>query len=180
MSSTNRGRDRTKDDLYETPEWLTEAICHEISAVMNPEVVLEPACGPGKMVKAMAECWPLSDIHQSDITEPYCRNFLNPDHLYPPMFDLIITNPPFSLAMEFVQTAMKCRRTAYSMVAMLLRLNWLGSQKRAKWLRAHRPAVFVTPRRPNFSDAVKTDSCEYAWFLWHPLLAPEIHILETE
>lgn len=49
---------------------------------------------------------------------------------------------------------------------MLLRLNFLGSQRRAAWLRAWTPDVYVLPRRPSFTGR-GTDSCEYAWCVWH-------------
>jgi hypothetical protein len=77
-------------------------------------------------------------------------------------FDVCIGNPPYSLAQEFAERAIGCSRV----VAFLLRLNFLGSQKRAAWLRKHTPSVYVLPRRPSFTDDNKTDACEYAWFLW--------------
>ena len=49
---------------------------------------------------------------------------------------------------------------------MLLRLNWLGSEDRAAWLRRHPPSVYVLPNRPSFVEGGGTDATEYAWFIW--------------
>lgn len=56
--------------------------------------------------------------------------------------------------------------TMSDVVCMLLRVNFLGSQKRAAWMRANTPSVYVLPKRPSFKSDGKTDATEYAWFLW--------------
>ena len=62
---------------------------------------------------------------------------------------------------------------------MLLRLNFLGSQGRATWLRADQPSFWLTPRRPSFING-RTDSIEYAWFIWGIPGIPTYDILPTE
>lgn len=184
MSSTKRGAERRLDDLYETPEWMTQAavelVTTRLDHVKGPLNILEPAAGGGKMVKVLKEAWPDATIHAQDIRGTPSIDFLKqaPKAAY----DLIITNPPFSRALEFIQHALKFRRDEQSVVAFILRLNFLGSRKRAQWLRDHQPAVHVSPKRPAFTDNGKTDSCEYAWFLWQePFLeTSEIGILSTE
>jgi hypothetical protein len=120
-------------------------------------------------------------------------------------FDLVITNPPFALAMEFVEEALSITRFG-GMVAMLLRLPWLASQKRAPWLRRHTPSVYVLPKRPSFyegapptpqptlfgDDAAEdakgsgTDATDYAWMVWSKVdengveRVPTVKILEIE
>jgi hypothetical protein len=49
---------------------------------------------------------------------------------------------------------------------MLLRLPWLGSQKRAQWQRENPSNIHVLPKRPSFTADGKTDATEYAWFIW--------------
>ena len=64
---------------------------------------------------------------------------------------------------------------------MLLRLNFLGSRKRAKWWRERRPEVYVSPARPSFSPDGRTDSTEYAWFIWRfPHASSGVYFLHTE
>ena len=76
-------------------------------------------------------------------------------------FDVALGNPPFNLALEVIQHAM----TMSSVVCMLLRINFLASQKRAAWMRRYTPSIYVLPKRPSFTGG-KTDACEYAWFCW--------------
>lgn len=83
--------------------------------------------------------------------------------------DIVVANPPFSAAMDFLQHAVEdlrqeVRRT--SIVAFLLRLNFLGSAERAPWLEQHPPrAIRVLTKRPDFTGA-GGDSIEYAWMFW--------------
>lgn len=184
MSSTNRGAQRAELDTYPTPDWLTQAILQVLGKRLpsGSVDVFEPACGSKQaIVQAVKSEWPKAQVTCSDIIEPWSADFLT---LSPePRFDLIITNPPFSLAMEFIERAFQWRRSDDSIVAMLLRLNFLGSKRRAPWLRAHMPSVYVTPKRPSFSVNKKgklgTDSVEYAWFVWDGRL-PEVGVLETD
>lgn len=78
--------------------------------------------------------------------------------------DLILTNPPYTLAWEFAKRSIELVQPG-GVVALLLRLNFLGGQKRAAWMRENPPSVYVTPRRPSFTDG-GTDATEYAWFVW--------------
>jgi hypothetical protein len=83
-----------------------------------------------------------------------------------PSATLLVTNPPYSLAAEFIQRALERYRKSID-CAFLLRLNYLGSQKRAAFHREHPSDVFVLPRRPSFTGK-GTDATEYAWFVWGP------------
>lgn len=132
------------------------------------------------MVNELARHFPREIIAATDITTG--NDFLTSEPIE--MFDLIITNPPFCLAQEFVDRAMLWRKCECSRVAMLLRLNFLGSSKRAAWWRSRpMPSIYVTPRRPMFglnkNGKMGSDSTEYAWFVWGPEPAT-IQILPTE
>lgn len=196
MSSTNRGStQRVPNDFYATPDWLTEAIVPELVKRLqhvkgHPLRVLEPAAGDRRMVnvlkRELGNHFPEVEMTDYDLADEPSKDFLQvpPE----PKFDLIITNPPFLLAREFIEQGLRFRRDVSnldgckSVVAMILRVNFLGSKGRAKWLRENRPAVYVTPRRPSFRADKRTDSIEYAWFLWQePFVeTSEIGILPTE
>lgn len=76
----------------------------------------------------------------------------------------IITNPPYSLAFEFVQS---CWATGVRSMAMLLRLGFLESEKRHEWLSANPPSQFIVcSTRPSFTGDGNTDGTGYAWFIW--------------
>lgn len=185
MSATNRnGTVRSRNDFYPTPDWLTQAILPylPISDDADRNVrILEPAAGNGALLRVLLSRWPNAQYRTVDIE--YTR-----DHRTPPIHnvdhtlgdfltvepeancDVIITNPPFRYAKEFIERSFLWCRNEDSWVVMLLRLNFLGSQKRGKWLREHLPAIFVTPRRPPFAPnkngQMGTDATEYAWFVW--------------
>ena len=46
MSQRDSGYERKERDLYETPEWVTEALLPHLPTI--GEVVWEPACGGGQ------------------------------------------------------------------------------------------------------------------------------------
>lgn len=98
--------------------------------------------------------------------------------------EVVITNPPFSLAQEFAYKAL----SEGEVVVLLLRLNWLGTDRRNPFLLAHPPSIYVLPRRPAFGpnakhiregklDAKDTDATEYAWFVWGLEAVPTVHII---
>jgi len=95
------------------------------------------------------------------------KNFitLSAKHILPPagMFDVVLTNPPFMLAQEVLEKSLKLAKV----VALLLRLNYLESEKRASFLRDFVPDVYVLPNRPSFIGGGRTDSIAYAWFVWN-------------
>ena len=78
--------------------------------------------------------------------------------------EAIITNPPFSIACEF---ASACIGTGCPYIALLLRLNVLGSNPWAKfWIENSPTAIRTLRKRPSFSGDGSTDACNYAWFIW--------------
>jgi hypothetical protein len=88
-------------------------------------------------------------------------------------YNLIITNPPYSLSLEFAKRAIK----EADLTILLLRLNWLASAKRSKWLQKNTPSIYVLPNRPSFTGS-RTDATDYAWFVWGSE-RPGVHILNT-
>ena len=177
MSSTNRGAARRKDDAYYTPDWCVRRLME----VWNPygDRWLEPSAGAGNIIRAakpftqgahwtaveldpevVAWLGPLADVllvgDFLDMAPGMARSSLPP-------YDVVIGNPPYSLAMEFVQACLQLGEH----VALLLRLNFVGSAKRSDFLRRQMPDIYVLPNRPSFTGG-KTDSIEYAWFVWGP------------
>lgn len=191
MSSTGRQRgdglpnDRQPDDSYPTPRWVTraglEAFGHRLP--LGPNFVWhDPCAGMGAIPMAVQEwansnphtplptpTWYLSDIRDNEAppgVSVAARRVC--DFLTAPSLGciVIITNPPFALAEEFVRKSRK--EAAY--VVMLLRLSFLASKRRHGWLSYDMPDVYVLPQRPSFVRNAKghagVDSSEYAWFFW--------------
>ena len=186
MSATNRGAIRHKDDAYYTPAWCVRAL---LATVQLPGGNwLEPAVGDGAIVRAVNEVrrdveWTINDIDLSRVGDllacgwgqsPYTAAGF--EFEVEDIHAVVITNPPFSQALEFVQGAMKDGK----IVVMLLRLNWLASQKRNRFLLDNAPSVYVLPRRPSFTNDGKTDATDYAWFVWGMDAVPTCRVIDSE
>ncbi len=157
MSSTNRGTIRNERDYYSTPEHAFKPL---LSLLKPTHRYWEPCCGDGRIIKWMVQAGFLCD--GADL-EPQDPSFPIQDFLTDfTKREFIITNPPFGIAQEFCDHALSHSAN----VMMLLRLNFLGAQKRADWWRMHEPnALFILSKRPDFTGG-GGDSTEYAWFSW--------------
>jgi SAM-dependent methyltransferase len=146
--------------------------------------ILEPGCGNGAIVKAVREWRPNAMVTAVDINETLVDEMLKDDQSwldgdlnlvgcvgdflgfpFERRFDLIIGNPPYKMAQEFVERSFDLL-TPLGTVAMLLRLNWLASKKRIDFHLKHPADVYVLPRRPSFTGDGSTDASEYAWMVW--------------
>ncbi len=78
--------------------------------------------------------------------------------------DIIITNPPFRLALEFLQKSLK----EADVCIYLLRLGFLESIKRREFHKQNPPTnLIVLSERPSFV-AGGTDKTAYAWYVYDP------------
>jgi len=178
MSSTNRGGQRVPDDNYETPAWCVERILEQLE--LPGQWWLDPCAGTGAIIRAASanrpdlywgavelrkECEePLSrcatTVRIADFGGSCSKSIMG-------KWDVILTNPPYNQAEQFIEMCLPLA----TWTVMLLRLNYLGSEKRSEFLRAHTPDVYVLPNRPSFGNNKLgkrgTDSTEYAWFVWH-------------
>jgi hypothetical protein len=192
MSSTNRNSNtRRADDAYYTPAWCVRALLRTVK--LPGGWWFEPAVGTGAIVRAVNDMrqdvqWTIADIvdrlpNPENVPfgyEPgacvfgttYTANGFGWDRGE----DVVITNPPYSRALDFVKGAMKDGK----IVVMLLRLNWLASKARNRFLLDNPPSVYVLPKRPCFTGDGKTDSCEYAWFVWGLHDRPECRVISME
>lgn len=174
MSSTNRGSNRGggADDFFATPLWAVRRLLE--ACPLPAGAWLEPGAGSGNIIRAVNAR--RSDVRWTAIEkrpeeERHLRGLPNVERVViadylsirtSRRFDVAITNPPFVLAQEFIEKSL----TLAVHVVMLLRLNFLASGKRAEFMRAHPPDVYVLPNRPSFTPNGRTDSIEYAWMHW--------------
>lgn len=183
MSSTLRGYERHKSDYYITPvdkitDFLTEFKKHEPSAFEGK--ILDPCAGGDENhhmsypVALENMGWSASTI---DIREDSLAG-IKGDYLefellggYP---KVIITNPPFDIAESIIRKSLDDVQGG-GFVIMLLRLNFFGSIQRQKlWEDIGLPKyTFVHHRRMSFTDNGKTDSIEYAHFVWQKGINPK-------
>ena len=118
FSANNATGKRKKSDFYETPYTLTRKFL-DVEDVDKSLSVCEPACGGGAITKVLSEYWEDDKITAYDKK----TNFLWDYNEY----NSIITNPPFSLAFEFIR---KAKQLAKSKFALLLPLSYLHGKKR--------------------------------------------------
>lgn len=179
MSSTKG--DVNKDEFYQTPQWLVQEFFESFATYVDPDwwftgEVLDPSAGGVELdvempyptvIKRMYDCVP---VHTMDIREDSPAT-IQADYLatrigFSP--SMIVTNPPFSLSVEFVEKALtEVKHGGY--VIMLQRLNWLGSKKRKPfWDFAPLHSVFVHHKRAGFDPEKpnRKDSIEYAHFVF--------------
>ena len=164
-------------DFFPTPPDVTKAF---IQACPLPDGVwCEPAVGEGHIIEAVGKranwvTFDVRDVAAPGLSDFHDRcNFL--EYNVPGKFDVLITNPPFYLAEEFVRKALSCA----THVAMLLRLAFLESRKREDFHKAHPADVYVLSRRPSFMANGATDNSAYAWFHWGPGCGGKWSILST-
>lgn len=83
------------------------------------------------------------------------------------IFDLVVGNPPYGKARQFVEDAMAVLRPG-GWLMFLLRLGFLAGQARAKELYRQYPLrhCAVLAQRPSFSGDGKTDAEEYGIFFF--------------
>lgn len=164
FSANNASGKRKASDFYETPYSITQHLLTRENFDFSG-VVCEPAQGSGAIVKVLSKYWPKSSIVAYDIE----TNFLTETKTY----DYIITNPPFSLAHEFIQKA-KC--VATKKFAMLLPLSYLHGKKRHDEIYMDKTyglkTVYVFTRYPMLGEPLRDDGkyntgmMVYAWYIF--------------
>ena len=160
MSSTGRGTIRKVNDHYDTPFYTIRSLLN-VHIIQYP--VLEPCAGNLAIVNMLKyEKVYSMDINPESPAQMHC-DYLTRQHV--PVCQTIITNPPFNLAQGIIEKALLDIGTGGEVI-MLLRLNFLGAQKRKQfWQDTPLKHVFVLSKRPCFING-KSDSIEHAWFIW--------------
>lgn len=171
-------------EWYRTPEACVDAILPHLG---RPRSILDLGCGDGAIGQALRVRLgdaPLIVGVEIDATRATAARALEgpgsaraydhvelKDLLATPApkedvgADLVISNPPFSLAEPFARRAFALVRPG-GVVAFILRLGWLASQSRVAFHREFPCDVFVLPKRPSFTGNGKSDSADYAWLCW--------------
>jgi len=161
FSGVNLGQ-RKKSDFYETPYSMTQQFL-DLKLFNVTSRTLEPACGNGAIVSVL-KANGFNDVVSYDIE----ANFLIESIKY----EQIVTNPPFSLAYEFILKA----KEVSERFAMLLPLSYLHGKKRYDGIYSDNSfalqSVNVFCRYPMLGEKLrcdgkyKTGMMVYAWFVW--------------
>lgn len=182
-ASNHVEEDREENDYYATHPIATEMLC---DLERFSKDILEPCCGEGHISKVLETRG--YNVESMDLIDRgYGKggvNFLE----YNEVVDKdIITNPPYSMAKEFVEHAMEIITDGHK-VAMFLKLTFLESSGRKELFRKYPPKMIwvsssripcgkngdfyqrdkngkVKYNKDGTAKEVSSAVC-YAWFVW--------------
>lgn len=185
MSQRDSGYVRKDRDLYETPEWVTLALCnHLYRKGWMLGCVWEPAAAGGRMLDVLAQYADPGCAVGSDI-EPLRNDIVKCDFLSddPPQwkgplgqdrFGAIVTNPPYDLADKFIERSLRYfENSRVGKIAMLLRTDYDHAKSRSHLFRycpAFQTKLVLTKRimwfAPEPGEKGKSPSFNHAWYIW--------------
>lgn len=161
FSCNNTGK-RRKADFYETPYSITQQLLDVES--FRGGSILEPACGDGAIVKVLERNGYKATAYDAE------TDFLKETR----KFDYVITNPPYSLAYDFI---LRCSEVVKQKCALLLPLSYLhGKQRHDEIYKGSLPLklrnVYVFTRYPMLGEPLREDGkyptgmMVYAWYIF--------------
>lgn len=177
LAGGNSTSKRAKDDFYATDPQTLKLFLYEFlkDNALDDGAILEPACGQGHISEAIKEILPNYEIVSTDLIDRgYGQggiDFLT--HDYGRIFGTVITNPPFSLAKEFIEKGLE---VSEKHVIMLCKIQLLeGVKRKDMFLNTPLKYVYVhTTRQATWKEGQPLDpngkkwatTMCLAWFVW--------------
>lgn len=155
MSQRDSDYVREKDDLYQTPAWVTRLAVPHLP--VRDGLTWECADGKGLMSSVLREAYGASRVVCSDINPSPSPNSFELNFLQASLHrgvQKIVTNPPYSHATEFIEHALCLTEEVEGVVAMLLKADFDHAMTRSH-LFGHCPAFYkeiVLTRRIKWFD----------------------------
>lgn len=186
LNRQKSSRPRAERDFYPTPPELITAACEKLKndedeflLRWSSPIILDPGCGKGVWgdIGSSLFKFPYSfgiDIEENKEVYQHLNAFILGDFLrfdFKRRFDLIIGNPPYKLAEEFIHQSLSLLHDE-GYLFFLLRLAFLEGRSRQLTLYNSFPPkrVYVLIRRPSFfstkTNSKTTDRSAYAMILW--------------
>ena len=166
--------ERVENDFYATDPNSVKDLLDTYSISGNS--FYEPCCGQGHIAKILKEYYPNAEHYATDLIDRGYgigdTDFLTAD--FDDKVDWIITNPPYSLAKEFVDKSLGITNKG---VAMFLKIQFLEGQARRDWFKeTPLKYVYVFSKRqdplrdgqalnPKTGKKWGSTMC-FAWFIW--------------
>lgn len=174
LAGTSQVRERVENDYYATPYESTEAL-------LNVEAFegdfIEPCVGGGHIADVLKRNYPTAEVIGIDLVDRgYGKTIISDffDYEFSGDFN-VVTNPPYSLAQEFLEHSMEQLKEGKK-VAMFLKIQFLEGMKRKKLFEVYPPkVVYVFSKRQNpwrngsqFDENGKpwASTMCFAWFVW--------------
>lgn len=164
-------------DYYATNPEAVEKLL--IACSFKADSILEPCVGGGNISRVIESFYPSADLDNVDLVDRGFSNTIVGDYLEMPFnrqYDLIITNPPYYLATEFIIKSLSLINQK-GHVAMFLKINFLEGKKRKELFDLYPPKyIYVFRNRmatwhngnevnPATGKKWMTTFC-HAWFVW--------------
>lgn len=185
LAGGNPKNDRVDYDFYATDPVAVQKLLTKYA--INGNEILEPCVGNGNIVNAINNFYTNKrNITGIDIVDRGYPNTIVHDYLTwetDKKFDCIITNPPYSLAKEFVEKSMPLLNDGYDedgypngQLIMFLKIQFLEGAKRKELFEKYPPKYIYVfrnrmatwnngePLDPN-GKRWATTMC-HAWFVW--------------
>lgn len=169
-ASNHTDKERAEHDYYATEPKAVEML---LEMETFAPVIWEPACGEGHISKVLQ-----AHGHEVISTDLIYRGFGDPEPLNFLEETLdnfegdIITNPPYNVALEFIQKALDSVRVGRK-VAMLLKIQFLEGKRRETFFKKTPPrTIYVSRSRircapnGNFEGFKNGSTICYAWYVW--------------
>ena len=167
-SSNHTADERAANDYYATDPQAVEML---LALESFAPLIWEPACGEGHISKVLtANGYEVisTDLIYRGYGEPEPMDFLT--ETFPDFEGDIITNPPYSAGLEFVERALETVRPG-GKVAMFLKVQFLEGKRRGELFAKTPPrTVYISRSRlacAKNGDFTHTESAiAYAWYVW--------------
>ena len=160
-------------DDFPTPPWSTRALCEWIGRYFRSPsdlIAREPAANRGHMVKPLREYF--GTVEGSDIFD-YGAGFPVQDYLFgpdPKPIDWTITNPPFRLAEQFIERALRTSRKGVAVIVRSAFLEGVGRHSRLFSVTPPTDILQFTERvvmHKGKLSAKGSTATAYCWLVWN-------------
>ena len=167
--------ERVDNDFYATDRDSVRDLFQ--NAEIDGEHFYEPCVGQGHVADVIKEFFPYAKVFGSDLVnrgypDTLQRDFIKDD--FDIKTDWVITNPPYSLAKDFVDRSLAI---SYKGVAMFLKIQFLEGQARKEWFK-NTPLKYIyvfSKRQDPLRDGMELNpktgkkwgsTMCFAWFVW--------------
>lgn len=165
LANSSKKNKRTDADFYPTPYEVTVALLNKLQ-LNSTTRIWEPACGEGHMVKEIkaagysVESTDLFDRGYGEHGIDFTKQTDNRECQW------MITNPPFSEAEAFIETAASMSLDGF---ALLVKSQYWHAKKRIPLFKKYRPSmVLPLTWRPDFMFGERggAPTMEVLWTVW--------------
>lgn len=168
-ASNHVADERAVNDYYATDPRAVEML---LEMETFAPLIWEPACGEGHISKVLAAHGYeviSTDLIYRGFGDPEPLNFL--EETFDGFEGDIITNPPYSVGLQFVERALESVRPG-GKVAMFLKVQFLEGKRRGEFFKKSPPrSVYISRSRlACYKNGDLTTNSEsaiaYAWYVW--------------